>query len=1089
MARGFVAGGLSFGLFGLVCLILTAAIPMWLVSRTELVHDFCWFGEGIWAAGTRWGDSVPALRLTCSPDAAEELSSYDAYCKNSTSQVTLDGGRVTLSEGFRAEMCKRTTASKWMVVFAGIFSVFGLGSGYLAHLVRLFKLQIYCSAAATLSCLFAFLLECGIMITMQTSPLFAEEHREALSTGFGNKYEGISCAYQIPSPSSFFRYRTLSGPMECLFPGPSFAFCLAAMVCSLFATMLFSLKLRESIMIRKISLEHLGTRELLSSRYNLHSPLFGGNLEPSPDPQEPLLENAETQNLQMRNSGEMDSPREGSEPPATDFSPGTAIPARFKFERHYSIYGAFLRRFSHHPAYFRNLLNSVPPLLNVLHAVLLGMWIMNGSAFATQINIDALPRNHHVSQDESIDMLQKAAVAFLDLPEVQEEIFHRYEIIPKWENVTILQHMIEFSPITTVQVFFNAGAYSFCLVQLVSTFIWPIVKVLFWSWFWYTPADEVFRGRLYTMIDALGKIALANLYIFMFQILSNHFHRVIVVPWYVVPQFPLHLQNVRVSIQFAVNTGFGTYGYVLSFVLSMLMGEANVAAHRFAKSWEERRREEEEATWRKRSLRNFEPASGGRSVAIGSRGVTFSHQQQEENDTNDQSRPRRLLTSFQAQDTPFMMMAQSHENFERSYARVPRLIAEEQDEDDERVESFDVEDRSPLPAPPVISDHHEEDDVIAEHVPFADDIMDRQVQFYKRLRSEACSDHIFSPIQGQFHRCTSLGKAFIALFILSTLSTLVISLFVPVMEFRRSGIVGDFIIPYKARNLTYAIVDIPSALTESGLEGQYPTSLILSVIVFVIIMPIIHIVGLSIMWSVPLGPRNQIRIIHILEIVSAWSAIDVFTLCLLFTHFDLKAFTQELIDSAGLEPLDEFLRKYFPSVGAFIVEELVLLDGYAVLVATVVLEKVLEHIVQLQYATMIAERIGIHSIEKQAAQVPYLNRLERQQREASVASHLNEAPVRSDHLHPLSNSLIREHMDVLSPAARYVFASSLTPYIYAGLPTPLWRLFEFVGIIERDHTFEAIHRRQTAPQHSNTFHHQDQRQQEHHEDEHEFTLD
>ncbi|MBD5024560.1 hypothetical protein GUF51_07500, partial [Xanthomonas citri pv. citri] len=71
------------------------------------------------------------------------------------------------------------------------------------------------------------------------------------------------------------------------------------------------------------------------------------------------------------------------------------VPTRFKFERHYSLYGALVRRVSHRATVMRHVINVLPPLFNVLHAALLGLWVMNGTAFAVHVQVDEVPHHHH----------------------------------------------------------------------------------------------------------------------------------------------------------------------------------------------------------------------------------------------------------------------------------------------------------------------------------------------------------------------------------------------------------------------------------------------------------------------------------------------------------------------------------------------------------------------------------------------------------------------------------------------------------------------------------------------------------------------
>jgi hypothetical protein len=137
--------------------------------------------------------------------------------------------------------------------------------------------------------------------------------------------------------------------MQCLFPGPSFAFCIASMVSSLFACALFALKWREALLVRRMALEHLHGRQLLGHAVDLRtsiSPIFGDNVLASPT-------HAGSARSMGSRSGSTGTPQ--AIPAASGAasallrspdSMATQVPGRFLYERHYSLYGAFLRRFA-----------------------------------------------------------------------------------------------------------------------------------------------------------------------------------------------------------------------------------------------------------------------------------------------------------------------------------------------------------------------------------------------------------------------------------------------------------------------------------------------------------------------------------------------------------------------------------------------------------------------------------------------------------------------------------------------------------------------------------------------------------------------
>lgn len=1245
MARGFVAGGLSFGVFSLLGIVATLFVPLWLVSRTELVDKFCWYGEGIWETSVRWGDDVPTAGVACNNEASKSASTTDAYCNDVETLYKAS------DPNYNTEMCKATNAAKGLNVAALVAAVLSLMAGYAAHRVRRFRIQIYCSALATINMLVSTACLLALIIVMQTSPLFSDAHYKDLSKGWAIPYTGISCLFLTPSVGTLIKHGNLDGPMQCLFPGPAFGFVISALIGTFFSMCMFLLKWRESLLVRRIALAHrvdlgnnitggdvsaVGPSEL--QRGDSYSPLFGDNIE-SPF-QSPGGGGSSGGGTGPMPSSPMSSAFSGL---SSMMSPGAAIPSNFKFERHYSLYGAFLRYYSHNEVWFKSFRMQLPLLFNTAHAIMLGVWVLQGLAYALHVNIDEvkLPRkrNHWWPGSDDAGQIFSSAnnMTFekIACSENWTDYFDQGELLEDpalgiaadyvneyfaskagsefflQRNFSMLGQVIEFSPITTLNAFFMSGAWWMGIVQLVACFVWPIVKVLLWAWFWFVPADEVFRGRLYGWIDTLGKVALANLFVNSVLAVINHFEREILIPWYLVPLLVKPFHSLRIRFGLAIKPGFGTYGFVISFVLSMLMGEANLYVHRLAKKWEEERREQEEKSWKRVRFSSSEcglAAGGGANSSASPLGASSSASSASTGasttgggaippsaaalvDASDSDASALAATgsalglhsanllsrsgvddpydesdkNYQDMDTPYQMMMSSHDLFdakqarkskrgekkkaataaaaatatshtnvasralrEHTQAKNPMSFQLDDDEQGDGVDAKPLENRTPPPAPPTNEGTGVAGNLGSrrthpgkaksgsaryrwhpgDHISFADSAMDGQVLFYDQHAAEAPCNHIFSPIPGRYHRCTALGKCVMLTLMVCTFVVLYFGLTLNTFNMHRKGLLGDYIIAPEDRYLYFSVIDFPKAVSEVGLFDSTPYTLTWAIALFVIILPCIHILGLSAIWWIPLKPTLQQHLQYWLENLSSWGALDVFTVTLFATMLDVASFTRQLVDSAGLGDIDKILIKL--GIGPFIDMSQSLTANYAVLVLAVLMQKVLEGTVMLQLATLLAEKKGVHDIARKAAemgvrrsstQIESLQAIqegnefevqhasdglssaslqaagaqEQEEDEGLIGYGFAEAnpqrsgasvplltPVSSpsnwtpgDRLHRprLTTELIRENLDVLPSTQGYWLAGGFHGKFYAGLPRYLWRAFIHMGLLREDHTF------------------------------------
>ena len=175
--------------------------------------------------------------------------------------------------------------------------------------------------------------------------------------------------------------------------------------------------------------------------------------------------------------------------------------------------------------------------------------------------------------------------------------------------------------------------------------------------------------------------------------------------------------------------------------------------------------------------------------------------------------------------------------------------------------------------------------------------------------------------------------------------------------------------------------------------------------------------SLAAVWSVPMRPTQQRFWFHLLEIIEAWSALDVWFVSTLAATMEISGLSQSVLGGAfpGLENLVENTFKK----SLFVVDE-TLLDGLWLVLVGIIAEKLLSQFIVNQAATAIASRF------EQEQKLLHPN--EQDNNEATMD-------------HP-------EILTMISPAARYLGASAAPKYLYSGLPRKLWTVGIKLGLME-----------------------------------------
>ena len=686
-----------------------------------------------------------------------------------------------------------------------------------------------------------------ILILMSTSPLLQDENLRLLSRGFPLPYKGISCVYETPLPS--WQKLSLMGPMRCLFPGPTFAACFMGLVALLMSSLLFALKYREVNIQRKNSLlsdknVRLGLRQLEGDRDA--EDLFSHLLR-SPSTALP------------------------------SHTPG--LPNHFLYDRHYSLYGAFKRRFHKRKRCMQHLITAPVPLLVVLATLLLAATVLIGIACGLFITFEVV--KHKPEDDINVNKGVEALAQILEelLPKVTNKTRPGESLLGDRELWHLIQQLTEFAPITVLRTFVDGGLWFLGITTLISSFIWPSLKAIIWLWFWFAPADETWRGRCLTWIDSLGKLSLPNLYVITLVGVSNHWYGKIVIPWWLLPLIVPPNHSLELRVELAINSGVGTLTYTISYLFSLILGEIFVALHRKCKFWEERWRDLEDLRWRSTSsvgesisilsetsgsdaqLRGFSPIPS--VTPEPGQGLSLSN-------TSGNA-----ASSIQLEDTPFFMMYRSHRRYHQVRSPSATAVAEAASSTGFITTTEGINSQLSVLSNTNLSE------CVAE-----------QLEFYETVEAEALSSRMISPLKGEHHRYTKFGKIVISLLLLMTCLLMSAAMQGKIIDVERKGLAGKYIVGERYKRTAYSILDIPSVLQDLGGDntegkGRAVLSFTIAFLVFTVIMPFVHMLGLVCLWLVPMRTWAQKRMMHAIEILGAWSALDIFTVVVLGMNMDI----------------------------------------------------------------------------------------------------------------------------------------------------------------------------------------------------------
>ncbi|KAH9255359.1 hypothetical protein BASA81_006478 [Batrachochytrium salamandrivorans] len=737
--------------------------------------------------------------------------------------------------------------------------------------------------------------------------------------------------------------------------------------------------------------------------------------------------------------------------------PKDVLPSSFHRVRRYSMYGAIARRFHHLPRWKRFFgLTLAPVLLVLCNAVswlayiLLGIQIIvhanisivHKSKLTNMVYLEMDPFNPLLSELQSVLHTNHTSL-------LMENFLHEMELFDDIVNA------FNFSPITSVYFFWTTKAYLTCLGMFGAVFALPIIKVVVWMWVFFTPFPEISRGRVLMILDAVGKYALANLYMLTLISIALIFKSNFVV-------VPLSVDKVfliRVEAGTSSGNGVGSYMFVITAILSLIVGQLMVRLHSMCCSWEEDRRSNEGML----ASPILPPTSS--STTQGTHSTNNPNARDEDSaylDTPFITTASIALTTGHASSSITSPLL-GRNNLRASFADLSNLHQTHPSHHSGSLHNLNEgasfrEGSSHGGSSRNISRGNSQEHVpnivralakygsratlqvmakkqgvvsAASSVSGGNNSQPRLSSLREEQRAlkqkallhpyvEALCDRVFSPEHGVQLKFTPTGKIVVWFLVFFTSGIMLVCQSVPLFEVHRSGVTGDLVVKPKDRYQSYSLVSLMTATLGMGFEVP---AIELSTLMFVMtaMMPVMTAFGLAMLWGVPLTLKNQERLFNWLEIASAWSSLDICFLCIAAIYIEIQNVILNIIEES-VPKVSQLIKFLLPFEDGVLNASFRLEYGFWILAAAVIAEKL---------AIILVTEGAVQAITERRAEL-FLKQLAMQQQQTQ--SPLVNTRMVADAAEGLLES---DAILAFAPAGRY-FSAMFPRSIYAGLPRTWW---------------------------------------------------
>jgi len=180
-------------------------------------------------------------------------------------------------------------------------------------------------------------------------------------------------------------------------------------------------------------------------------------------------------------------------------------------------------------------------------------------------------------------------------------------------------------------------------------------------------------------------------------------------------------------------------------------------------------------------------------------------------------------------------------------------------------------------------------------------------EFLKAMRlppHEALHSRPFAPLQRHRRfKCSRHGRLLLWIIMALTLLVTILGETLHTFEFQFSGL-AELILPPEKLTTQFSLISLGKLIPHAARNGGYLSGglwakwLTLMFFAFAMVIPLIRLLLLALLWSVPMTLRHTRRLFHLIEVIAAWSAMDVFIVSVIASVLEIGGLSQDVIGDA-----------------------------------------------------------------------------------------------------------------------------------------------------------------------------------------------
>ncbi len=188
--------------------------------------------------------------------------------------------------------------------------------------------------------------------------------------------------------------------------------------------------------------------------------------------------------------------------------------------------------------------------------------------------------------------------------------------------------------------------------------------------------------------------------------------------------------------------------------------------------------------------------------------------------------------------------------------------------------------------------------------------------YYDDVTKRAPLFNVPFSFKGTRVRYTRFGAVLMLVLMLSSLALVIAGALTDTFAFHFEGAAGA-VFPYagvqtdRAFSLISLALALPAAAVDPNSFGV--RSVQATFLLFAFVVPLCYLVALLLLWALTLRGREHSKLFHVVEVLRAWSAMEVFVLAVIAALTELEQFAQFLVGDR-CDFINPFLRRFFTGV-------------------------------------------------------------------------------------------------------------------------------------------------------------------------------